>query len=86
MLYLLSFFILVFYIQKPIAQQSQMADTRFNRALLMNIGFLESQRIGTFDCYVFHDVDLIPADMRVPYGCGSHPVHLAASMNKFDYR
>lgn len=64
----------------------QMADTRFNRALLLNIGFLESQRIGTFKCYIFHDVDLIPADIRVPYSCGSNPVHLAASMNKFGYR
>ncbi|TPP61480.1 Beta-1 4-N-acetylgalactosaminyltransferase bre-4 [Fasciola gigantica] len=64
----------------------QMSNTRFNRALLFNVGFIESKRIGHFDCYIFHDVDLLPADLRVPYSCGSQPVHLAASMDKFGYR
>ncbi|THD18282.1 Beta-1 4-N-acetylgalactosaminyltransferase bre-4 [Fasciola hepatica] len=64
----------------------QMSNTRFNRALLFNVGFIESKRIGNFDCYIFHDVDLLPADLRVPYSCGSQPVHLAASMDKFGYR
>ncbi len=37
----------------------------FNRAALMNVGFLEAtQRRPDLDCFVFHDVDLVPEDDR----------------------
>ena len=36
----------------------------FNRAALMNIGFVEAIKMYDFDCFVFHDVDLVPEDDR----------------------
>ena len=38
----------------------QAKDEIFNRASLMNIGYLEARKSYPYDCYVFHDVDLIP--------------------------
>ena len=35
----------------------------FNRAKLLNVGFYEAERDG-FDCFMFHDVDLILEDDR----------------------
>ena len=36
------------------------------RASLMNVGFVESNGIGTgFTCFIFHDVDLLPEDDRL---------------------
>ena len=36
----------------------------FNRGALMNVGFKEAMKIDDFDCFVFHDVDLLPEDDR----------------------
>ncbi|KOB74115.1 Glycosyltransferase [Operophtera brumata] len=37
----------------------------FNRAKLMNVGFVESQRLQSgWQCFVFHDIDLLPLDTR----------------------
>ena len=48
---------------------------------------LEANKLqpGGFDCYIFHDVDLLPEDDRNMYTCYKSPVHLGAYMNKFDY-
>ncbi|CAH8620178.1 unnamed protein product [Heterobilharzia americana] len=51
---------------------NQDGTTRFNRALLLNVGFIESMRVAHFDCFIFHDVDLLPEDdrnfnYRLPY-------------------
>jgi hypothetical protein len=40
----------------------------FNRALLFNVGFLESIKMGnlynfTWDCFIFHDTDMLPEDV-----------------------
>jgi len=42
----------------------QTADEEFNRAALMNVGFVEAMSLDKFDCFVFHDVDLLPEDDR----------------------
>ena len=36
----------------------------FNRGTLMNIGYTEALKMYDFDCFVFHDVDLVPEDDR----------------------
>ncbi|KER30570.1 hypothetical protein T265_03047 [Opisthorchis viverrini] len=64
----------------------QLGTTHFNRAALFNIGFLESTRVAHFDCFIFHDVDLLPQDDRIPYQCGKQPIHLSVAVDKFGYR
>ncbi|OWF45840.1 beta-1,4-N-acetylgalactosaminyltransferase bre-4-like [Mizuhopecten yessoensis] len=64
----------------------QSGNNTFNRALLMNIGYAESLKIQNYNCFVFHDVDLIPEDDRIHYGCGEQPRHLSAAIDKFQYR
>jgi hypothetical protein len=64
----------------------QAAPFVFNRAALMNIGFLEALKQHDFDCFVFHDVDLLPLDTRLPYTCFRTPTHIGAYMSKFNYQ
>ncbi|XP_013382383.1 beta-1,4-N-acetylgalactosaminyltransferase bre-4-like [Lingula anatina] len=47
----------------------QVPPVTFNRALLMNVGFVESQHTYNFSCYIFHDVDLIPENNQLLYTC-----------------
>ncbi|XP_059140655.1 beta-1,4-galactosyltransferase 4-like isoform X3 [Physella acuta] len=58
----------------------------FNRALLQNVGFLESQKLGTFDCYIFHDVDLVPMNDQNLYRCADNPLHFAVAIKKYGRR
>ncbi|GFN89975.1 beta-1,4-galactosyltransferase 1 [Plakobranchus ocellatus] len=59
---------------------------RFNRAMLMNIGFVEALKRYDYQCAVFHDVDLIPEDDRNIYSCPEQPRHMSAAVDKFKYR
>ena len=58
----------------------------FNRAALMNVGYLEAHKVGHFDCYVFHDVDLIPEDLTNIYACTERPRHLVATRSVTSYQ
>ncbi|CAH8490919.1 unnamed protein product [Dicrocoelium dendriticum] len=65
----------------------QVGETRFNRAALFNVAFIQSNKMADFDCFIFHDVDLLPMQDNLPYRCKqSGPVHLSAAMNKFAFR
>nr|XP_039266655.1 beta-1,4-galactosyltransferase 2-like [Styela clava] len=67
---------------------SQEANNRtFNKAKLMNAGFLEASKYDTYDCFVFHDVDLLLEDDRCLYRCvdSDNARILAARMDKFNY-
>ncbi|XP_052062228.1 beta-1,4-galactosyltransferase 1-like [Mytilus californianus] len=64
----------------------QIGTSKFNRAMLMNIGYAESIKIHKFTCFVFHDVDLLPEDDRNSYTCTTQPRHLSAAVDKFKYR
>lgn len=57
--------------------------TTFNRGLLANVGFLAAQNTGLYNCYVIHDVDLIPTNDRNVYNCSGDFRHLAAANTKF---
>lgn len=52
----------------------------------MNAGFREAMREEEWDCFFFHDVDLIPEDDRNTYTCDSNPKHAAIAMDKFGYK
>ena len=38
-----------------------------------------------FDCFVFHDVDLVPEHMRNLYLCTRHVHHLASAIDEMRY-
>ena len=65
----------------------------FNRALLFNIGYIESLKIDVksnsnykWDCFILHDVDLIPENTQISYKCDSlHPLHLSVTSNDWNY-
>ena len=59
---------------------------QFNRAKLLNIGYVESQHDIQWRCFTFHDVDLIPEDDRILYTCPfNNPRHLSRGVDKFKY-
>ena len=65
----------------------------FNRGMLMNIGFVAAHNQNSinnetqFDCFVFHDVDLIPEDDRNSYSCPEdlRPRQLAILIDIYNY-
>lgn len=66
----------------------QAGDTYFNRAMLFNIGFVEAnlrEKIH-WQCFVFHDVDLLPEDDRNLYACPQQPRHMSVAVDKFKYK
>ena len=51
----------------------------FNRALLFNIGFQMAMNLTNnfWECFIFHDVDLLPEDDRNLYNCPLKPRHMS---------
>ena len=45
----------------------QNGDDPFNRAMLLNIGVEIALNQSNYDCFIFHDVDLLPEDDRILY-------------------
>ena len=58
----------------------------FNRAALMNVGYLEARTHDDFDCYVFHDVDQVPEDLSNLYYCSDQPRHLVVTRSSTHYK
>ncbi|KAF2345003.1 Galactosyltransferase N-terminal, partial [Trinorchestia longiramus] len=58
----------------------------FNRAKLLNVGFLTATQTTTYDCVVFHDVDMLPEDDHHLYHCSTMPRHLVVASSNNDYR
>lgn len=65
----------------------QYSNDTFNRAKLMNIGYIEARKRHKFDCYVFHDVDMLPLDSYILYNCSVNgPIHMASAIDKWNYK
>ncbi|RXN04876.1 beta-1,4-galactosyltransferase 1-like protein [Labeo rohita] len=58
----------------------------FNRAKLLNVGYVEALKVYDYDCFIFSDVDIIPMDDRNTYKCSNQPRHLSVSMDKFGFK
>lgn len=54
----------------------------FNRAKLLNVGFLEAEICQEYFC--FHDVDMLPS--RADYSYPVNPTQLATKVQQFGYR
>lgn len=61
------------------------AGAQFNRGMLINIGFVEALKEYEWDCFVFHDVDLLPENDHILYSCPESPRHLSAAVNTMNY-
>lgn len=64
----------------------QAENETFNRAKLMNVGYMEANKIYNWQCFIFHDVDLLPEDDRNLYSCPAQPRHMSVAIDKFHYK
>ncbi|VDK43914.1 unnamed protein product [Anisakis simplex] len=64
----------------------QVSNETFNRAKLMNVGYNEAIKLHNWQCFIFHDVDLIPEDDRNLYSCPEQPRHMSVAVDKFQYK
>ena len=61
-------------------------DTKaFNRGKLFNIGFSEANRLESFCCFIFHDIDVLPSNQKQLYYCSQQPRHMCYALDKFRY-
>ena len=44
--------------------------------MLFNVGYAEAMKDKKWDCFIFHDVDLLPEGDRNIYNCAETPRHL----------
>lgn len=58
---------------------------RFNRGMLINIGFVEANKYSNFSCFIFHDVDSLPLSDLQQYRCGPNPIHLSSAVDLYGY-
>ncbi|XP_040007066.1 beta-1,4-galactosyltransferase 4 isoform X1 [Xiphias gladius] len=64
----------------------QAGDATFNRAKLLNVGYLEALKDYSWECFIFHDVDLVPENDRNLYVCDKQPKHLVVGRNATGYK
>uniref|UniRef100_A0A6B2FY48 Beta-1,4-N-acetylgalactosaminyltransferase bre-4 (Trinotate prediction) n=1 Tax=Myxobolus squamalis TaxID=59785 RepID=A0A6B2FY48_MYXSQ len=63
----------------------QVENSTFNRAMLLNIGFVESLQYDFFNCFIFHDIDLLPENDHNIYGCENAPSHFSVAIDTMNY-
>ncbi|CAB3407923.1 unnamed protein product [Caenorhabditis bovis] len=64
----------------------QVANQTFNRGKLMNVGYEVASQLYPWQCFIFHDVDLLPEDDRNLYACPIMPRHMSVAIDKFSYK
>ncbi|KAM4726967.1 beta-1,4-galactosyltransferase 4 isoform 2-T3 [Anableps anableps] len=64
----------------------QAGDATFNRAKLLNVGYLEAIKDFSWECFIFHDVDLVPENDHNLYVCDQQPKHLVVGRNVTGYK
>ena len=69
-----------FYVVEPVA------GLIFNKALAMNAAFKEVVKQGSYDCILFHDVDMLPEVAELRYECSEKaPKHFVVALNERNY-
>ncbi|XP_071148075.1 beta-1,4-galactosyltransferase 3-like [Mytilus edulis] len=63
----------------------QSGNDRFNRGKLMNVGFTEALKYENFDCFVFHDADLLPENDKNLYLCDNNVRQLSSAIDEMRY-
>lgn len=73
--------------------RTQYGNETFNKGAIMNAAFLSvtQRQVGgpsshNFDCFIFHDVDLLPEDARNMYTCPPQPRHMSVAVDELNYR
>ncbi|XP_063302611.1 beta-1,4-galactosyltransferase 4-like isoform X2 [Pelobates fuscus] len=64
----------------------QARNEKFNRAKLLNVGYLEALKEMQWDCFIFHDVDLLPENDFNLYLCDTEPKQLVVVRNTTNYK
>lgn len=67
---------------------NQLWGDKFNRARLLNIGFVEASKNDNFDCFLTTDVDKFPVNLNVSYHCQNknfygRPIHYTPSFGSY---
>ena len=75
-------FTIFFFLDYGIFVVEQHGSEPFNRAMLMNVGAAEALKSYDYQCFIFHDVDLLPEDDRNLYSCPVQPRHMSVAINK----
>lgn len=76
----------IFTMCKMFVIHTKAGNATFNRAKLLNIGYLEALKDYSWDCFIFHDVDLVPENDRNVYVCDKQPKHLVVGRNATGYK
>ncbi|XP_013421599.1 beta-1,4-N-acetylgalactosaminyltransferase bre-4 isoform X2 [Lingula anatina] len=58
----------------------------FNKGRIMNAGYAEAVKMFSFDCVIFHDIDMLLEDDRNIYSCPIQPRHLSPGVDTFKYK
>ncbi|XP_072143937.1 uncharacterized protein [Dermacentor andersoni] len=59
----------------------------FNRAKLLNVGYEIAKAMDDYDCFIFHDVDLLPENKRNEYACkDGGPLHMTTCLDYQKYK
>lgn len=64
----------------------QVDTLEFNRAMLLNVGFLEAMKERQYECFLFHDVDHIPVDPMLSYWCDKEPMHMSSRTDVWEWK
>ena len=51
----------------------------------MNAAYKQALQEQDWHCFVFHDVDLIPEDVRNMYTCPQQPRHMSPAIDEMGY-
>jgi hypothetical protein len=87
--------ILLYYLHSILQRQEldykiyvseQIGNGTYNKGVLMNSAFIYASNEYDFQCFVFHDVDLIPEDDRNMYSCPTFPRHMSVAVDEMNYK